>query len=1061
MRKLKEAIKRIIIIFIVMLLCMSPLGTLDNKGSIINSKVYASDADGILETYTGRSGIEYIHYGQAIGPWAEKQFVTGSGTVGTFHNNGCTATSTANVLSGYGVKNQNGQTITPEDTYAMGVNGTQKSWEIPFKAAGIGTHWANSNSIESEIKQAISEGKPVLIAIGPQAGTWYWPTVSHCIPIVDINGSRVRTLDPGRRETTYWDVDYSVIMPRIKYALIPDTAPDGATRNIDTGNVTDSASETTGVSRGDAVDLDTMSEFKFEGIPKKWSYTPAKNPLKWIFKLLSDFLDYLLGLIFGIVKSIVIGFIANIEKIIDDILIKVEGKDTDGIDYTSDTVEGDYIHYTIEDLIFDRVPALDVNLLSDKAGGEDVVENSALDIIRKTVAGWYVSIRNLAIILMLVMLIYTGIRMAITTIAADKANYQKQLYTWLKCFVLIFVIHYIILLVLNLNQIFCTMFQSDATKENVMYNTIKTRAYDVRLSVSFPGTVMYIALFIYWLKFLVMYLKRFVKNLILIILAPIVIVRYAIDNADSKGKSAFNNWLSNFVLNVFIQAVHALCYSVIMGVAIDLAINSISGFIIALVFMSYLLKFDDVVFQIFQFNGASGDRMMRPMKKPLNREFQDIKGKVFVYANFGKNLVGFGADGVRTIAGGTNGIVSGIRNADERRYQERGSSIGHNVSDFNDRVGKAVRGTKLGKWATNQAEVFRDVEAEVRPEQAAYHRLKRETKKLEKEHKKYHYGSGQIEANKKAIKKYKKQRKKIYKARGKTISKFAGSIAATTLVLPAMAVDPETFGVVMLAGAKTPLGFRKMVKDAKKQENKFAKGNDKVANAVNKANENSAELDSMISEARKLQYETQEAYKKIQNTSDKEVAIAEFRKLQNLNSSSAAIADILNRQVNNTNNDTTAKLARATMDEIDRTDVLSRGAQDRLAKIEENAIIEAQKKAQESNKEEDSSNEVNTSNSEGKKETFEDIENQRKGEKAEERREERRTFTKNESINYFDTDDVASKFSDAIVENEVSEQNVEIGKKINQMKNINYKSRKAGNGELIDINKFISNLEEK
>lgn len=777
---------------------------------------------------------------------------------------------------------------------------------------------------------------------------------------------------------------------------------------------------------GYEVDLDSITNtFEYEGNPKEMGYEAENRGFKWIFKHALNFVDYLVGCLFTIVKIGIVGTIENIEKLIDNALIALEGNEDGDVDYSDDDVEGDYVHYTIEDLIYNRIPALDVDLLSSKAAGKEVEKGSAIDVIKSTVAGWYVSIRNIATIVMLIMLVYTGIRMATSTIASQKANYQKQLYTWLKCMVMIFVIHYIIVMVLSLNNLMCDLFETDYTKENTLYNTVKTRAYDFRLSVGFAGTIMYVALFIYWLKFLVVYLKRYVKNLILILLAPLVIVRYALDNAEARGKQAFNKWLNSFVLNVLIQSVHALTYSVIMGIAVDLAVKSIFGFILALVFMSYLLKFDDVIFQIFQFNGASGDRMLKPMKKPLKNEFASIYGKIIVYKEFGQNI---GREGIRAgkfVAGVGSDVAGMLKMKDEQHYQQTGSSIGHTVGDVYGGVKKKVKDaayfvgdkTRLNKAIAHEKRVIREAASEVAPERLELHELKKNAKR-----------GGEIgRSSKKVLKKYKKQQKKRFTTEKNNALKIASALTTSALALPMMGVDPEKALDMWALSPKTPGDYKKLFKDNIKAESKLDKKDADIRDAIKKVNEDNRELDSMINEANTLSSEIQDSIFKMTNAQKVEDSIAELEKIEKLNANSMAIQETLKQGIKDSakykNVDSVVNVS---ISNIDQSNLLTKNAKEQLAKIEAQSIKEAQEKYLKEAKDQ----------------------------------EERRRYVSKEGVKYFNTEEVANKFSQSIVQSQVSEENVTMANKINQMKNLNYKSRKAGNGDIINVNKFIQDLKK-
>ena len=155
--------------------------------------------------------------------------------------------------------------------------------------------------------------------------------------------------------------------------------------------------------------------------------------------------------------------------------------------------------YTIEEIIFNRVPIFDINFFSNTAGGEKINEGSVVYIIRQIVSTWYVSIRNLVIMGLSIAIVYTGIRMAMSTIPAGKAKYKQMLIGWFKALVIVLVIHYIMLLVINLNDILVNMMQEaeisimeeQGVVEESIYDTIRTRAFSFSPVVGFTGMIMY------------------------------------------------------------------------------------------------------------------------------------------------------------------------------------------------------------------------------------------------------------------------------------------------------------------------------------------------------------------------------------------------------------------------------------------------------------------------------------------------------------------------------------------------------------------------------------------
>lgn len=272
--------------------------------------------------------------------------------------------------------------------------------------------------------------------------------------------------------------------------------------------------------------------------------------------------------------------------------------------------------YTVDDIVFNRVPIFDVNIFKENAAGKEIRSGSFIENIRNAIAVWYVSFRNIAAIIMVLLLIYAGIRMAISTVASDRAQYKNIMIGWVKGIILLFTIHYMMVAIINLNEMFVSAV-SDAIGNPGIYETIKTRAYDWRLAIGIPSAIMYCALIVIWLRFIWIYLKRTFSVFIMIIVAPFISVKYTIDSVNGARGSSFGSWLKLFSTTVAIQSVHAITYVLLMNSAIDMAGESILGFVIGLFFMNFVLQATNIFGNLFKFEGTSVKSLQDKFEKAV------------------------------------------------------------------------------------------------------------------------------------------------------------------------------------------------------------------------------------------------------------------------------------------------------------------------------------------------------------------------------------------------------------------------------------------------------------
>ena len=98
------------------------------------------------------------------------------------------------------------------------------------------------------------------------------------------------------------------------------------------------------------------------------------------------------------------------------------------------------------ELIFaNQVELLNIDFIGGSEEHEYVLEtsSSATSTLRKVIAEWYVALRTLAMVGLLSVLIYIGIKIIISSSSQDKAKYKQRIVDWIVAFCLLFFMHYI------------------------------------------------------------------------------------------------------------------------------------------------------------------------------------------------------------------------------------------------------------------------------------------------------------------------------------------------------------------------------------------------------------------------------------------------------------------------------------------------------------------------------------------------------------------------------------------------------------------------------------------
>lgn len=273
------------------------------------------------------------------------------------------------------------------------------------------------------------------------------------------------------------------------------------------------------------------------------------------------------------------------------------------------------IQYTPEEIFSNRVPALDVNFIKPSVTTGNTTWDNEHNIamkLRPTIASWYVAMRTLALVGLLSVLVYLGIRMLLTSVAADKAKYKKMMMDWVVAICLLFALHYIMSFALTMSEVVTSMIANTSTGTitvkfgehtftgNLMsYVRFMIQAKDTSTSLGF--FFLYIMLMIYTVKFTWVYLKRVVNMAFLTLIAPLVALTYPIDKVSDAKAQAFELWVKEFAFNALLQPLHLLLYIVLLGSATELvAVNPLY----AVVCLGFITAGEKLFKKMFGFDKA-------------------------------------------------------------------------------------------------------------------------------------------------------------------------------------------------------------------------------------------------------------------------------------------------------------------------------------------------------------------------------------------------------------------------------------------------------------------------
>lgn len=411
-----------------------------------------------------------------------------------------------------------------------------------------------------------------------------------------------------------------------------------------------------------------------------------------------------------------------------------------------------YLYLTPESIFRNQIASLNPNFINainmdgtlEKAlgGDDDVVMDGKtstshadnveknLNVLRSTIAKWYVAIRNFSLVGLLSVLVYIGIRVVISSTASDKAKYKQMISSWVGAICLIFLLHYIMAFTFTLTENLTDLFNSNMGNPGIKlpsvvgddakftfndktnnekfsevlsklqgeHLVIKGNVFNAnneitgvanlmqyaRLYANLNGasglgyTITYLFLVGFTVIYFAKYIGRFIRIAFLTLIAPLITLTYPIDKLNDGQAQAFNMWLKEFTFNVLIQPFHLLIYMIFISSALEFANSNIIYTIVVLGFMTQAEKLLRKMFGFEKastmgaFSGAAAGSMLANVAGKIGNKV--AKGKGGSGGNGGSGGSGDGAsqpDRIRAKEDPYDGLNPRDGNGQSQQKQEQ------------------------------------------------------------------------------------------------------------------------------------------------------------------------------------------------------------------------------------------------------------------------------------------------------------------------------------------------------------------------------------------------------
>ena len=323
--------------------------------------------------------------------------------------------------------------------------------------------------------------------------------------------------------------------------------------------------------------------------------------------LVNDILNSVISLFTYPVRRLAIAIGAAVDSLVADVAY-IDGK-TAGNEFTSQSM------ITPFDILYNKVLILDINFFDINAVSP--VRNPLAYQVRLGLATWFYILRIIAVVVLFVILVYVGIRMALSTVASERTKYKKMITDWVVSLVLVFLVQYIMIFTITVNNALVNGLSVvvQSGKIQGVYESIKNTAMELTDPNSNAAAVVYVMLVFQTFGLLCSYFNRMLKCAFLTIISPLITITYSIDRMGDGKAQAFGAWTKEYVYTVLIQPFHCMIYMVFVNTAFDLLkevkptsrIDTLAIAVIAIICLRFVKDAENILRQIFQFKNDAQD----------------------------------------------------------------------------------------------------------------------------------------------------------------------------------------------------------------------------------------------------------------------------------------------------------------------------------------------------------------------------------------------------------------------------------------------------------------------
>lgn len=284
---------------------------------------------------------------------------------------------------------------------------------------------------------------------------------------------------------------------------------------------------------------------------------------------------------------------------------------------------------TIDNVVFNEYDTIKLNFFSNGLDGFGIVmtEKSIVDDLKGAVNTVYAIFNDIALTGYLIILVYIGIRMMLSSTSANKkAGYKETFMSWITGIMILFFFPYIMKYTILLNEAFVIQVGLSRSSDSIVGST---HTAPVDTSAGFIGTnfdtaidfntgrdymsrigqmadttgklgvaIAYLILTWQLLMLIIYYYRRAFITAFLIMIFPLIAFTYVWDKLNDGKSQALSAWTREFAIGVFVQSFHAIIYVFVTNTIYSTISNDSADFILLMIAASFMFSGEEILKKI-------------------------------------------------------------------------------------------------------------------------------------------------------------------------------------------------------------------------------------------------------------------------------------------------------------------------------------------------------------------------------------------------------------------------------------------------------------------------------